>query len=310
MIDAGLDDDDLLGIVVPFYSDSYYLIQLLESIANQSCSAFEVLIVDDSRDQSLRKCLGEMNPDISYSILENGINLGPFATWNRGLQEMFQKQKHCLISIVHEDDLLHRDYVKNALLCYSKHRDVDVFHSKVKIIGKESRLKFSFQDSYKSLANFGVLGKPIRSVGDTGLASILKNNFVFCPSMMFNVNKFDVVEFDTRWQMVSDLEFISKALLEGRSLLQLPEKIYFYRRHNNNLTAKLTNTTKRFEEELQLFREIEVRCREAGFQKSAEVAKKARIIKLHIAYRMLLALIRLDFGGIRRLMSVLLLNKN
>lgn len=310
MIDAGLDDDDLVGIVVPFYSDSYYLIQLLESIANQSCSAFEVLIVDDSRDQSLRKCLGEMNSDISYSILENGINLGPFATWNRGLQEMFQKQKHCLISIVHEDDLLHRDYVKNALLCYSKHRDVDVFHSKVKIIGRKSRLKFSFQDSYKSLANFGVLGKPIRSVGDTGLASVLKNNFVFCPTMMFNVNKFDVVEFDTRWQMVSDLEFISKALLEGRSLLQLPEKIYFYRRHNNNLTAKLTNTTKRFEEELQLFREIEVRCREAGFQKSAEVAKKARIIKLHIVYRMLLALIRFDFGGIRRLLSVLLLNKN
>jgi glycosyltransferase involved in cell wall biosynthesis len=310
MIEQGLGNTDLLGIIVPFYRNLEHLVQLLESIGNQSCDAFEVLIVDDSCDQSLKKGLGEMSQDIPYSILENGINLGPFLSWNKGLQEMFQRRKHCLISIVHEDDLLHRDYVKTALLYYSKYADVDVFHSKVRIIGTKSRKKFSFQDFYKGLANFGILAKPVRSIGDAGLASVLKNNFVFCPTMIFNVKKFDALEFDTRWQMVSDLDFISKSLLEGRNLLQLPEKIYYYRRHNNNLTAKLTNTTKRFEEELQLFSEIEVRCREAGFQKSAKVAKKARIIKLHIAYRMLLALICFDFVGIRRLMSVLLKKKN
>lgn len=310
MIDQGLGRTKTLGIIIPFYSNREYLVQLLQSIGNQSCGAFEVLIVDDSRDQSLKKGLEEMSQNFPYLILENVTNFGPFATWNKGLHEMFQRQKYCLISIVHEDDLLHKDYVKTALLYYSNHADVDVFHSKVRIIGPKSRMKVSFQDFYKNLANFRILAKPVQSIGDAGLANVLKSNFVFCPTMLFNVEKFDSLKFDTRWQMVSDLDFISKSLLEGRKFLQIPEKIYFYRRHSNNLTAKLTLTTKRFEEELQLFGEIEERCREAGFQKSAKVAKKARIIKLHITYRILLALIRFDFGGIRRLMSVFRLNKN
>ena len=129
---------------------------------------------------------------------------------------------------------------------------------------------------------------------------------MFCPAMVFNASKFRCIEFDTRWKMVGDLEFISQALLEGRSFFQLPDKNYFYRRHNNNLTAELTHTTKRFEEEIELYEELESRCTEVGFYKSAAAAKKAQIIKLHITYRMMISLFRFDYVGFRRLFNVLL----
>ena len=147
--------------------------------------------------------------------------------------------------------------------------------------------------------------KPIRTSSDSGLARILGNNHIFCPTMVFNANVFNKIRFSDQWKMVSDFEFVSKALLEGRSFLQMPDKNYYYRRHSKNLTAELTRSTKRFEEEVQLYKDLEDLCRRNGFLKSAEVAKKARIIKLHVLYRVTIALTHFDLASTRRLIRVL-----
>jgi glycosyltransferase involved in cell wall biosynthesis len=294
------------GIVIPFFNNVGYLSQLTASLLNQSDGRFEVLIIDDSGENLIASEFLRYEPDDRFTLRTNEKNLGPILSWNAGLSQLLSRKRYKILSIVHGDDLLDCDYVKNAIKSLDEHPDVDIFHSKVKIIGSNGRRKFSLQDFVKSFANFGSFGKPVKSFGDKGLERILKNNFVFCPTMIFNVSKFHCIEFDTRWKMVGDLDFISQALLEGRSFLQLPDKNYYYRRHNNNLTAELTRTTKRFEEEIKLYGELESRCREAGFHKSAAVAKKARIIKLHITYRIMISLFRLDFSGFRRLFNVLL----
>ena len=294
------------GLIVPFYCNVDYFSELIDSIKGQSSSSFEVLIVDDSGKKVIHRIVKEEIKDDRFSFIENDVNQGPFASWNIGLDEMLDRRKYSLLSIVHADDVLDRDYVKNAIRAFDEHPEVDIFHSKVKIIGSNGGRKFSFQDSVKSLANVGNIGKPIKSFGDKGLVRILRNNFVFCPTMIFNVSKFDSIEFDTRWKMVGDLEFISQALLEGRSLLQLSEKNYYYRRHGDNLTAELTLNTKRFKEEIELYGNLVSRCKEVGFHKSARAAKKARIIKLHIMYRMMICLLRFDFAGVRRLLNLLL----
>jgi glycosyltransferase involved in cell wall biosynthesis len=294
------------GLIVPFYCNVEYFSELIDSIKRQSSSLYEVLIVDDSGKRVIQRIVEEEIKDDRFTFIENDVNQGPFASWNTGLVEMANRQKYSLLSIVHADDVLDLDYVKNAIKAFNDHPEVDIFHSKVRIIGSNGGWKFSFQDSVKSLANVGSIGKPIKSFGDKGLSHILRNNFVFCPTMVFNVSKFDSIEFGTRWKMVGDLELISQALLEGRSLLRLSEKNYYYRRHNDNLTAELTLNTKRFKEEIELYGNLESRCKKVGFYKSAAAAKKARIIKLHIMYRMVTALLRFDFVGFRRLLNLLL----
>lgn len=296
----------IFGIVIPFFSNINYLLKLTDSLLNQSDRRFEVLIIDDSGKNLVTSEFLQNQLDYRFALLTNEKNLGPFLSWNAGISHLLSRQKYKILSIVHADDLLDRDYVKNAIKSLDEHPDVDIFHSKVKIIGSNGRRKFSFLDFVKSLSNFGSSGQPVQSFGDVGLVRILRNNFVFCPTMIFNVSKFNSIEFDTRWNMVSDLDFISMALLEGRSLLQLPEKNYLYRRHNNNLTSELTRTTKRFEEEIELYGQLESTCRDFGFDKSATAAKKARMIKLHITYRLMISLFRSDFAGFRRLFNVLL----
>jgi hypothetical protein len=183
--------------------------------------------------------------------------------------------------------------------------EVDVFHSKVKLIGAKGKRVFSFQDFYKRVGSGFRGNKPIHTSSDNGLARILGNNHIFCPTMVFNANMFNKVEFNDQRKMVSDLEFVATALLEGRSLLQMPDKNYYYRRHSNSLTAELTRSTKRFEEEVELYMDLEDLCRRNGFLKSAEVASKARIIKLHVLYRVSIALTNFDLASARRLIRVL-----
>lgn len=296
----------VFGIVIPFYREIDYLIELVESLKKQTDPRFEVLIVDDSCSMMICPEFITEKLDDRFTIKTNETNLGPFLTWNLGLSEMMKSQRYSLISIVHEDDVLHDDYVKNSISYLAMYPEIDVFHSKVKIIGPSGKRKISLQDSYKYIGFRRFSARPVLSVSDKGLAQILRNNFVFCPTMVFNSAKFSTIEFDSRKKMVSDLDFISKSLIEGRSFLQFPDKNYYYRRHRNNLTARLTRSTERFKEEIQFYKELEIRCNDFGFQKSAAVAGKFRIIKLHLMYRILLAMLKSDIVYMRQLVSILL----
>jgi glycosyltransferase involved in cell wall biosynthesis len=297
-------ENRVFGIVVSAFN-GIHLRALLNSLLGQSDNRFDVLIVDDSNNNLIGKEFVERYFDDRFALRTNTENLGPFRSWNAGLSELLARRKYRILAVIHEDDILDKDYVKHMIDAVDLHPNIDVYHSRVKIIGRNGNYKFSFQDVYKALAHFTSTRKVVISFGDSGLARILTNNFVFCPTMVFNASKFRSVEFNTRWKMVGDLEFISTALLEGRSFLRLPEKNYYYRRHDDNLTTELTRTTKRFEEEVELYVDLVARCSEVGFDKSAAVAKKARIIKLHIRYRMMISLIRFDIAGFRRLFDVL-----
>jgi glycosyltransferase involved in cell wall biosynthesis len=300
----------MFGIVIPVYRGGKHLAELIESLTGGTDPNWEVVIVDDSNSNSIGLELLKVQPDVRFTIIRNSSNQGPFPSWNIGLQEMINRKKYSLISVIHEDDLLHENYIKNSFSYLTRYPNVDIFHSKVKLIGDSGKWIFSLQDAYKCVGHKALSVQPVWTSSDNGLARILRRNFIFCPTMIFNMKKFDNVMFAERWGMVGDLDFISKALLEGRTLLQIPDKNYFYRRHRNNLTAEMTRTTMRFEEEFHLYKVLEVTCNESGFYRSAKVAKKARIIKLHISYRILLALTRFDFVGIRRLALLLLRNMN
>jgi glycosyltransferase involved in cell wall biosynthesis len=194
-------DERVFGIVIPFYREIDYLLELVESLKNQTDPRFEVLIIDDSSRMLISPEWITQKLDNRFSVKTNEINLGPFQTWNLGLSEMMNRQKYSLVSIVHEDDVLHPNYVKNSLACLVKHPEIDIFHSKVKVIGPRGKRKFSFQDMFKRIGYRGLSYKPVLAVSDQGLARILNNNYLFCPTMVFNSVKFTKIEFDfwCRW---------------------------------------------------------------------------------------------------------------
>jgi len=291
----------LLGIVIPTARCTDYLVELLDSLLSQSDSGWEAVIVDDSGNGSVRRDLGVRRPKAKVSWLENSTNLGLPQSWNVGLKIMQSRHRYFAIAVVHDDDLLHSDYVRETQNLMTNHPDIAVLHYRTRVIDGRGKRKLSVQDAVKSLFSPYLWNRSYVSEGDRGLARILRNNFVFCPSMVFNTELLPEIEFDVHWRFVSDLDFVSRSLLSHHRFLRSPKPMYIYRRHRQNATSKFTDSTERFAEEISLYKTLEKKCLESAFFESAAAARRRSSIRCHILYRMVLSLFRADKEKLRRL---------
>lgn len=273
-----------LGILVPFFSQERYLSEVLSSLQNQSDDGWLALVMDDSgKVASAANIVAEFD-DQRLLFIKNEKNLGLASCWNEGLSHLLAQGDFSAISIVHADDVLESDYVKETLDAHARHPDAVAIHSAVSVIGGSGRICFSLEDVVKRILRPGNLTPEMRSFGDRGLARLLRGNFIFCPTLSFKPEVITLPLFDAEFEQVLDLELTSRLLLDGKTIVGLKRRLYRYRRHATNLTAHHNLSGIRFQEEVCLYRELEKRCREAGFTRSASVARKMLIIKLHCWY--------------------------
>lgn len=109
------DDSSInVCITIPTYHRTELLEEALKSAVRQEFSAYEVIVVDneeniDLETDTLMKRYTHRYPFVSY--YRNDVNLGIAGNWNRCLE--LSKRKWTLI--LHDDDLLRRDYIKTVL---------------------------------------------------------------------------------------------------------------------------------------------------------------------------------------------------
>ena len=60
--------------------------------------------------------------------------------------------------------------------------------------------------------------------------------------------------------MVLDLELFFRLLLNGHQMLGTNKKLFYYRRHSNNVTKKFEASGLRFSEESKLFKQTASQC--------------------------------------------------
>jgi len=273
-----------LGILVPFFSDERYLTELLTSLQNQSDDNWFALVMDDSGKTSAAETIVAGFNDRRFSFAKNEENLGLARCWNEGLSRLLTEGDFSALSIVHADDVLDSDYVMETLNAHDRYSDAVAIHWAVSVIGESGRIRFSLEDIVKRLIRPGNFRPEMRSFGDRGLARVLRGNFIFCPTLSFKPEAVSLPLFNQEFGQVLDLELTSRLLLEGKTIVGLKRRLYKYRRHATNLTVRHNLSGVRFREEVRLYRDLETRCREVGFIRSANVAKKMLIIRLHCWY--------------------------
>ena len=84
-----------------------------------------------------------------------------------------------------------------------------------------------------------------------------------------------------------------RKVMDGETLVGTSTVAYAYRRHPGNATAAQSESFLRFDEESALFDEVAARADRLGWSEAARVARRKRIIRLHLAYRALSELGRL-----------------
>jgi glycosyltransferase involved in cell wall biosynthesis len=271
-----------ITIAIPFYKGRHYLRQAIQSVLRQTNPHWELLICNDHSPEPGIEELVASFPDGRIRYCSNPTNLGMAATWNRCLD----LARADLVTLLHADDELLEDYCERMLQAAESYPRVVAFFCQTRIIDAAGRSCFSFPDFIKKLLQ-PAAKEPLFLKGSSSLASLLRGNFIMCPTMCYRKSLLRERRFAARWRFVQDLDLFSRLLLEGETFLGLGVEAYAYRRHDLGATASYTENLLRFEEEAKLYGQLAVAASARKWRRAARIARARGMIKLNLAYCLL-----------------------
>ena len=200
----------LVSICIPAYRQPELLRRALQSVAEQSFRDFEVVITDDSPDDSVERVAGAFAPRFTLRYLRNPIRLGPPENWN----ESVRQSKGELVKILHHDD-----WFSDA---HSLKEFVDMMQ-----VNPQAALGFGF--SWNCGARDG--SRHLHAPDDSRIQAIRRNplelffeNSIGAPSAtIFRRNDFQ--PFDRKLKWVVDLEFYIRILRAKPCLAVCPKPL-------------------------------------------------------------------------------------
>ena len=123
------------SIVLPCYNDLSLLKTALSSVLHQKGIDYEIVITDDSQDDSIEQYIQSLShDDIHYYRHQQGVSASD--NWNAGLQKVSGKY---VILIHHDEEMVQDDYLKRISLLMSKGADVVISQVSVVLNRQEKR---------------------------------------------------------------------------------------------------------------------------------------------------------------------------
>jgi glycosyltransferase involved in cell wall biosynthesis len=280
-----------LTFAIPFWGRLDYFERALASIKAQTVSDWRALIVDDCSPTAAVRDLVERQNDERITYVRNDVNLGLAGNWSRCLSLSTTP----LVTLLHSDDELMPDYAKQLTQAYEQWPDAIAIFCSAHVIDENSKVVFSFRDYIKTWIAPSQR-EPFIVKGEHGVASILRGNFIMCPTLCYNKAKLGRFHFSRHWGFVLDIDFYMRSLFDGDYLVGLPDILYRYRRHSEQVTAACERDLSFITEQADLWRVTARECRRRGWARAAAIGESARIIRLQIAYYALSNAIR---GNVR-----------
>lgn len=282
-------------IAIPFFSKTDLLLKAIGSVRAQTLDAWQLIVCDDAGPEPEAQAAVDALGDPRIRYLRNPENLGLAGNWNRCLALAGTE----LVVLLHADDEIEPDYVEKMLAFADQDPSASAYFCLATVIDRAGDEIFSFPDFYKNY----LIPKPskgvISLVGERGLGALMKGNFVFCPSILYRRSRCPDSPFRTDLRCVPDWEFTTSLLLRNEKLLGLPQALYRYRRHGTSVTDETRRNLRMFEEELRLRLSVADRAAARGWNEASKSARRMTGLLLAICHFSLTDLLRLDFGGLR-----------
>lgn len=214
-----------VSIITPVYNVERCIEKTINSIINQSCKDFELLLIDDgSKDKSIEIAENLLiNSDINYRIISQE-NSGVSVARNKGISEA--KGKY--VCFLDSDDYIHKDYIK---LMYEKALTCDcdlVFCDYTQVDSKD---KILVESTTRFLEDF-ITGreaalKQLNCDITIGMGSALYKTSIIKENSIF---------FDSSRKYAEDVVFTVKALIHMDKIISVNKTLMFYVRWNSSVT--------------------------------------------------------------------------
>ena len=123
-----------ITFICPSYNHEEYVLDFLNSLLNQTCPDWELIIIDDSsKDKTADKIKSVKDERIHF--IQNSYNQGINATLNKGIALADSE----LISFIASDDMLSPKYVQTVLETFKKDTDISVCYTPLSLINQKGK---------------------------------------------------------------------------------------------------------------------------------------------------------------------------
>jgi glycosyltransferase involved in cell wall biosynthesis len=186
---------------VPAYSQPQYLRRSLESVFSQTFRDYEVIITDDSPDQSVERVVGRFSQHANLRYHKNKVRKGSPGNWNEAVRLASGEY----IKLLHHDDW------------FSEDKSLAEF---VSMLEQDPQADFAFCSSVNCDEEQRLCSVHIPS--DTQIRQLrvdprvlFLGNFIGAPSATIYRSQVNQ-QFDPRLKWVVDIDFYIRVLVENR----------------------------------------------------------------------------------------------
>jgi glycosyltransferase involved in cell wall biosynthesis len=200
-----------VSICIPTYNQTKCLRKTLDSISIQDFKDYEIIITDDSIDDSVEKILMKYDFGDRLKYFKNRSTLGSPSNWNKSLQLASGEY----IKIMHHDDWFSKTDSLRKFVC---------------ILDESPRSDFAFCTSLSSKSTDTTIDRQPKPVPkklvwrsrDLG-RGLLINNIIGAPSStIFRKNKL-FFDLNTKWLV--DVDFYMQALRSNDNFIYIDEPL-------------------------------------------------------------------------------------
>lgn len=202
----------LVSIVIPCYNSGKYILEAINSAAEQRYPDKEILVMDDGSTDKLTLAVLETvkkDPRVSFFSQKNA---GPAAARNAAIKKASGKY----ILPLDSDDLIDPTYIEKAVALLENDASLGVVYCDAKKFGAES--------GYWYLPDFS-------------LEEMVIDNIVFCTSVYRRADWELVGGYPDLRKGMEDYGFWLRLLRRGRRFHKLKEPLFFYRIQDTSRTT-------------------------------------------------------------------------
>ncbi|EKP05238.1 glycosyltransferase-like protein, family 2 [Leptospira kirschneri str. 2008720114] len=206
----------IVSVIIPCYNYGKYIEQTIQSILKQSYKNWEIIVVDDgSNDEYTIEKLKELKK--KYTVIKIDKS-GPAAARNIGIEAA----KGEFILPLDSDDMIHPDYLLEAISAYEKKSSLGIVYCEAEFFG-----------SIKGKWNLPEYNFP----------EILLDNCIFVSAVFRKSDWKEVGGFNENmkdeWE---DYDFWLSLIEKGREVYRIPRVMFYYRRGHVSRSSRSMET--------------------------------------------------------------------
>jgi glycosyltransferase involved in cell wall biosynthesis len=233
----------MVSIVLPTYNRAQFLPAAFASIANQTFTDWELVIVDDGSTDNTADVVRSFNAAQNVRCVRQE-NRGAYAARNRGLDEATGRY----IAFFDSDDLWLPHHLQRCVEALEAHADVDWVYGSCRQIDRATGAVLDPNTSY-------LAGRPrpfvsleaqtsdgLHIITDPGVleCQILHGLYCGLQNSVMRRHVFDGRRFNDRFRVVDDELFVIRLLAAGAHFAYFLEPHVIYQVHNDNSSASAT----------------------------------------------------------------------